>query len=220
MPSKKDLVKYNEKYGDIPRDCLDRLYQLLDDLNDKQMVTLRENLKDNEETIWKSVSFIFYFVPKATPRARYTGFGGHFYVSDAMNNQRLMQSYVKQHLDDFPMITTACRFYCDTYFPTPSAMTKEEKVRAELKKIRHMSKPDWDNLGKTYSDMIQNTIIMDDSIIVDAQVHKFYSTKPRIEITIEYADRYDSNYNKKIITKRKQYTDNIDKIERNRDITK
>lgn len=220
MPSKKDLVKYDEKYGDIPRNYLDRLYQLVDNMNDKQIETFKANLQDNVDTEWKTISFIFYFVPKATPRARYTGFGKHFYVSDAMNNQNLMKSYVKQHLEDFPMITTSCKFYCDTYFPTPSAMTKEEKLRAELKHIRHMSKPDWDNLGKTYSDMIQNTIIMDDSIIVDSQVSKYYSLKPRVEITIEYADRYDSNYNKKNITKRKQYQDNIDKIERRRDITK
>lgn len=219
MPSKKDLEKYGEKYGEVSRDCLDRLYDLIDNLNDKQMGTLRTNLEENEKTEWKHISFVFYFIPKATPRARYTGFGKHFYVSDAMNNQKLMQSYVRKHLDDFPMITTACRFYCDTYFPTPSAMTKEEKVRAELKRIRHMSKPDWDNLGKTYSDMIQNTIIMDDSLIVDAMVSKYYSTKPRIEITVEYADRYDSNYNMKNITKRKQYQDNIDKIEKKRDIT-
>lgn len=214
MPNKKELIQYGEKYGEVSKDCLDRIYSLLDGLNDKQLTDMRTNIQYNVDTEWKYISFIFWFLPKATPRARYTGFGKHFYVSDAMNNQKLMLNYVEEHLKDFPMITTACKFYCDTYFPTPSAMTKEEKVRAELKLIRHMSKPDWDNLGKTYSDMIQNTIIMDDSIIVDSRVSKYYSIKPRIEITIEYADRYDSKYNRKNITKRKQYIDNIEKIER------
>lgn len=214
MPNKKDLIEYGEKYGDVSKDCLDRIYDLLDNLSDRQLRDMRANIQDNIETKWNYISFVFWFLPKATPRARYTGFGKHFYVSDAMNNQKLMQSFVKEHLADFPMITTSCKFYCDAYFPTPSSMTKEEKVRAELKLIRHMSKPDWDNLGKTYSDMIQNTIIMDDSIIVDSKVSKYYSTKPRIEITIEYADRYDSKYNERNITKRKQYVDNIDKIKK------
>lgn len=214
MPSKKDLKKYDEKYGDVSRDCLDRIYDLIDNVPDSQLNTLRTNLESNLNTVWNYISFIFFFVPKATPRARSAGFGKHFYVSDAMNNSRLMEEFVSHHLADFPLITTACRFHCDTYFPTPDSMTKEERLRAELKHIRHMSKPDWDNLGKTYSDMIQNTIIMDDSMIVDASVSKYYSTKPRIEITIEYADRYDSNYNMKRITKRKQYTDNIDKIKK------
>ena len=214
MPNKKELIEYGEKYGEVSKDCLDRIYDLLDNLSDRQLRDMRANIQNNIETKWNHISFIFWFIPKATPRARYTGFGKHFYVSDAMNNQKLMQSFVKDHLSDFPMITTACKFYCDAYFPTPSGMTKEEKVRAELKLIRHMSKPDWDNLGKTYSDMIQNTIIMDDSIIVESQVRKYYSTKPRIEITIEYADRYDSKYNERNITKRKQYIDNIDKIKK------
>ena len=214
MPNKKELIEYGEKYGEVSKDCLDRIYDLLDNLSDRQLRDMRANIQNNIETKWNHISFIFWFIPKATPRARYTGFGKHFYVSDAMNNQKLMQSFVKDHLSDFPMITTACKFYCDAYFPTPSGMNKEEKVRAELKLIRHMSKPDWDNLGKTYSDMIQNTIIMDDSIIVESQVRKYYSTKPRIEITIEYADRYDSKYNERNITRRKQYIDNIDKIKK------
>ena len=38
-----------------------------------------------------------------------------------------------------------------------------------------------------------------------------------IKLTIEYDDRYDSKYNMKNITRRKQYLDNIDKV--NKDIT-
>ncbi len=153
----------------------------MDNLSDRQLTDLRCNIQNNLDTVWKHNSFIFYFIPKATPRARYTGFGKHFYVSDAMNNQKLMMDFCKKHLQEFPLITTACRFYCDTYFPTPSTMSKEEKIRAELKLIRNMSKPDWDNIGKTYSDMVQNNIILDDSIIVDGRVSKYYSTKPRMK---------------------------------------
>ena len=217
MPNKKELKEYTDKYGDVPKDHLDRIYNFLDDLNDKQLITLREDIEKNKNIEWKQVSFIFYFIPKATPRARFTGFGKHFYVSDAMNNRRLMEDFVKKNMSEFKLITTACKFNCDCYFPIPKSMSKVEKVQAELRMINHLSKPDWDNLGKTYSDMIQNTIIMDDSLIIESNVRKFYSSKPRIELTIEYADRYDSKYNMKNITKRKQYLDNIDKI--NKDIT-
>ena len=58
---------------------------------------------------------------------------------------------------------------------------------------------------RKYQVLIQNTIIMDDSLIIEGSVAKYYSTKPRIEITIEYADRYDSRYNEKSVTNRKQY---------------
>jgi Holliday junction resolvase RusA-like endonuclease len=217
MPSKKELKQYEEKYGEVTNDCLERIYNFIDGISDKQLDNVRKDIENNLNTKWKSISFIFYFIPKATPRARYTGFGKHFYVSDAMNNRKLMEDFVKNELSDFNLITTACKFYCDCYFPTPKSMTKSEQLRAEMKLINNLSKPDWDNLGKTYSDMIQNTIIMDDSLIIDGRVRKYYSSKPRIELTIEYADRYDSNYNMKNITRRKQYLDNIDKIDK--DIT-
>lgn len=217
MPSKKELQLYQDEYGKISNDHLERIYDFLDNINDKQLEGIRHDIENNLETKWKSISFVFYFIPKATPRARLSGFGKHFYVSDAMNNRKLMEKFVKQELSDFNIITTACKFYCDCYFPIPKSMNKSEKLRAELKLVNNLTKPDWDNLGKTYSDMIQNTIIMDDSLIIEGNVRKFYSGKPRIELTIEYADRYDSKYNMKNITRRKQYLDNIDKVDK--DIT-
>lgn len=217
MPNKKELKLYQDEYGKVSNDHLERIYNFLDGVNDKQLTGIRNDIENNLNTKWKSISFIFYFIPKATPRARLSGFGKHFYVADAMNNRKLMEKYVKQELSDFNVITTACKFYCDCYFPIPKTMNKSEKLRAELKLVNNLTKPDWDNLGKTYSDMIQNTIIMDDSLIIEGRVRKFYSSKPRIEITIEYADRYDSKYNMKNITRRKQYLDNIDKVDK--DIT-
>lgn len=217
MPNKKELKIYQEEYGNVSKDHLDRIYEFLDGVKDKQLKGIRDDIENNLDTKWKTISFIFYFIPKATPRARLSGFGKHFYVADAMNNRKLMEKFVKEELSDFNIITTACRFYCDCYFPIPKTMNKSEKLRAELKLVNNLTKPDWDNLGKTYSDMIQNTIIMDDSLIIEGRVRKYYSSKPRIELTIEYADRYDSKYNMKNITRRKQYLDNIDKV--NKDIT-
>lgn len=217
MPNKKELKLYQDEYGKVSDDHLERIYNFLDGINERQLVGIRNDIENNLNTKWKTISFIFYFIPKATPRARLSGFGKHFYVADAMNNRKLMEKFVKQELNEFKVITTACKFYCDCYFPIPKTMNKSEKLRAELKLVNNLTKPDWDNLGKTYSDMIQNTIIMDDSLIIEGCVRKFYSSKPRIEITIEYADRYDSKYNMKNITRRKQYLDNIDKIDK--DIT-
>jgi Holliday junction resolvase RusA-like endonuclease len=217
MPSKKELQEYKDTYGDVSKECMDRIYDFLDGISDRQLEGVRQDIENNLSTVWHTISFVFYFIPKATPRARLAGFGKHFYVSDAMNNRKLMEKFVKEQLSDFDLITTACKLHCDCYFPIPKSMNKSEKLRAEMGLVHNLTKPDWDNLGKTYSDMIQNTIIMDDSLIIEGTVRKFYSSKPRIELTIEYADRYDSKYNMKNITKRKQYLDNIDKI--NKDIT-
>ena len=188
LPSKKELKEYLEEYSKIPDDMFERLIQLSENMTNKNVNNFIENAKNNLETKWDEIKFIFYFIPKATPRARFTRCRRHFYVSDAKNNQNLMINFCKENLKDFKMIATPCKFYADIYFPTPKGMTKEEKLRSELKLIHHVSKPDWDNLGKTYSDMVQNTIILDDSLIIEGKVTKYYSIKPRIEITILFPD--------------------------------
>ena len=69
MPSKKELNDYKDTYGEIPNDCLERIYNFLDNISDKQLEGVRHDIENNMNTVWKSISFIFYFIPKATPRA-------------------------------------------------------------------------------------------------------------------------------------------------------
>ena len=51
--------------------------------------------------------------------------------------------------------------------------------------------------------MIQNLLIYDDSLIVEGISKKFYSVKPRIEITLSYMEDFDSQFNKKKILNQK-----------------
>ena len=76
---------------------------------------------------------------------------------------------------------------------------------AELGMIKPITTPDWDNLGKTYSDMVQKWLLLNDSLITEGSVSKRYSLKPRVEITITYALNYDSIYNKRVIENSKSY---------------
>ena len=133
MPSKKELKDYHDTYGEVSTDCIERIYNYLDEISNKQLEGVRQDIENNLNTKWKQISFFFYFIPKATPRARLAGFGKHFYVSDAMNNRKLMEKFVKEQLQDFELITTACKLHCDCYFPTPKSMSKSEKLRAEMK---------------------------------------------------------------------------------------
>ena len=62
--------------------------------------------------------------------------------------------------------------------------------------IYPVSKPDWDNLAKAYCDMIEGTLIYNDSLVIDGRSRKRYSIKPRIEITLSYMEDFDSQFNK------------------------
>lgn len=215
MPSKKELREYGEKYGDISNDLSERLVFLFDYLkiNLKNITNIKNTIKKHKKAKWHEINLVIYFVPKATPRARYSGFTKKFYVSDAKNNSDIMKAFVKQNMKEFPLITTPCEFHCTTYSPTPiNAMSKEEIILSELQYINLLAKPDWDNLGKTYSDMIQEHLILDDSNITFASVRKLYSIKPRIEVKIRFMEKYDCKYNMKKVKNRKQYKDRIDRI--------
>ena len=58
--------------------------------------------------------------------------------------------------------------------------------------------------------MIQNTLIYDDSLIIEGISKKFYSIKPRIEITIKYMEDFDCLFNRKKIMSK------IDKLNKER----
>ena len=77
--------------------------------------------------------------------------------------------------------------------------SKIETILAELGYIRPISKPDWDNLGKTYSDMLTDVLILDDAHVVDGRCSKYYSLHPRIEMDIKYQLKPDSKYNERKI---------------------
>lgn len=193
--------EYKELYGDVPKDSLDRLSYLINSLNIKKNAnTIFDRIKYISNIKWSKISFIIYLKPKATPRARYNGNTHIFYVKDAAINKKLFKKFAKKH--NFQKIETPVKFKCVSYFPIPKSMNKIEQLLAELGFVRPITKPDWDNVGKTYSDMIQQDLLSDDSLIIEGISKKFYSSKPRVEIFIEYMDEHDSIYNEtKVISK-------------------
>lgn len=146
----------------------------------------------NKDDKWNKLSLVFNIEPKPTPRPR-LGRYGVFYVKGAKENKKFFLDYVKTH--NLPFITTPCRFEVRSYLPIPKSMSKKEKELAEEGSVRPISKPDWDNLGKTYSDMVNSILIYDDALIIEGVSKKYYSKKPRVEIDIEYMREHDSKFN-------------------------
>lgn len=199
---KKVEAEYKKEYGHIPRRDDEIFRDLLNNtnLNKKSRSILFDRINHNLNLEWETLDFIIYLLPKATPRPRHNIARNIFYVSGAKDNRHLFEKFmIKQ---DLPLITTPCKFRCISYFPIPKSMNSLEKILSEMGLIRPISKPDWDNLGKTYSDMIQDSLLYDDSLIVEGVSKKFYSSKPRIEIHMEYMKEYDSEFNEKKIRKK------------------
>lgn len=197
---KKMEKEYNIEYGSIPRDKLERLNYLLKDLKlSKCKINVYDEIKRIIRIPWKKISYTLYLLPKATPRPR-SGKNGIFYVKGAADNKKFFEEFVKNK--DIHLITTPTKFHCRSYLPIPKSMNSVEKVCAELGFIYPVSKPDWDNLGKAYCDMIQGLLLYDDSLVIEGTSQKFYSVKPRIEVDIYYMEDYDSSFNRSKIIKK------------------
>lgn len=203
---RKNLEKYIDEYDDISTSSWDRIVNYLSKKVKKKSLfkDIYEHIKRIDSIKQESIRVIIYAIPEATPRPR-MGLYGHFYVKNANSNNRYMELVVNSESDICNLITTPCTFHVDIYQPIPKSMNIIDTVLAELGLIKPITTPDWDNLGKTYSDMVQKHLLLNDSLITDGSVSKRYSLKPRIEITITYLVNYDCQYNKKVIEHSKSY---------------
>lgn len=68
--------------------------------------------------------------------------------------------------------------------PIPKAFSKKKALQAEQGLLRPTTKPDVDNYLKGIKDALKNVIWKDDSQIVDVHTAKFYSNRPRVEVSV------------------------------------
>lgn len=191
--------RYRELYANLPDDYdaqvefIKSHYNIKDDEVNK-LIDIISNIK------WETLKFSFNVIPQPACRPRFTS-GGIVYVEGARENW----VYVNKIIQEVPIIHTACKLLIESYYPIPKSMTAAEKILAQMKYIRPVGGGDWDNLGKTYSDAIQKTLIINDNIIISGTSEKYYCVKPRVDITIEYQVDYDSKYNRKRIESSTMY---------------
>lgn len=217
----KIIDEYAEKYGDIPDTQSDRLLYIKNSykIDDDKLKTAISEIESIEE---QHLHFTIPLVPTPSPRPRYSFKTKHFYVSgagdmhkymdDFMKDEELLVEYTAPDPDEFAefvkyvsdqvgIICTRTRLEVTTYQPIPtSSQSGIEIYLAEMGLIRPIQNPDWDNLGKTYCDMIQGRLLLNDNIVADGVVHKYWSIKPRIIIDLSYQNAFDCKFNYNKIT--------------------
>lgn len=203
LKRQKTYKEIYEKFLDVPKDKKERLDYIYKKLKvkDKDLEKLKEEIDKIKKVKRKSkqiLNLTFYIVPEGIARPRKGRYG--FYVPNISKFYNCMNDYLEQHKELYDLnIISECKLDLQYYLPIPSDMNKIQKLLAEFKYIKPIKKPDWDNLGKG-SDMLHN-IMLDDSLVVDGRVRKFYSFKPRIEVRIVYYSSYTNSYHKKYILK-------------------
>ncbi|MBG0964113.1 RusA family crossover junction endodeoxyribonuclease [Bacillus sp. SRB1LM] len=71
------------------------------------------------------------------------------------------------------------------YKPLLKKFSKKKRLEAEQGLIRPATKPDVDNYAKGILDGLNSVLWRDDNQVVDLHVSKWYSEKPRIEVTVK-----------------------------------
>lgn len=208
---KQKQQEYEQKYKNIPLDYKERLDYMCDiyNISEKKM---EEILQVRSATInhlyYKDVKVVVLLEePEGKKRPRYTlsrfnynqiAKASNFirvYSPDAISDSKYLKELVDEELDGLnQFIYTPCIVEFHAYIKTPSSYSVTEKFIAEMGLDRPPVKPDWDNIGKKYSDMYNSNVWLDDSLVIKGVVEKYYSILPRVEIKIRYLNCV---YNKK-----------------------
>lgn len=216
--------EYVNKFGDIPVDYKERLTWLYEKLKitDKQAfdILCKRDLMLNSLEYYDT-QIVLFEVPEGSPRPRFRIINRSNLSNMAMSNPNFVHVYsltgkednmfMKRLMtqEDFnaldSMIFTPCIVDIYAFLKTPSCYNKEDTILAEIGIHRPISKPDWDNLGKKYSDMFNANIWLDDTLVTDGSVHKFYSVLPRIEIKLRYLNMVYNKHQYDSITHRAEY---------------
>lgn len=223
---KQKMSEYLQKYSDIPKDYNERLDYLLSlyNLSDNRMIELVDKKRVMESTMqYNSFNVVLYEDPEGAKRPRFRIVNRknlsnvakansdfiHVYSPNAAEDNAYMHRLIGSELDYLDwFIQTPCQVTINTYSKTPSYFNQVDTILAEIGLHRPIPKPDWDNIGKKYSDMFNANVWLDDQLVTDGSVHKYYSILPRVEIYIRYLNCVTNIYNYNQITNRKDYNNN------------
>ena len=208
----------------IPKDYQERINWIIDTykISDAKLKDIIDTKNKMLQQMYymPELFVVIYEIPEGSPRprARFIKSKGNNILANARSNpgfiqvysitgaadKKFMQAFKTNSDFDFleSLIYTPCSVKYDAYFKTPSIFNSKEKMLAELGMIRPLSKPDFDNVEKKYSDMYTGNIWVDDSIVIESNFNKYYSELPRIEITLRYMNMLYNKYQYKSASKR------------------
>lgn len=211
---------YLEKYSQIPVDYSERLEWMYNNynINDKKSMQILEARNQMFNFMYyRSFRIVLFEEPEGTPRPRFRLINRQNLANQAIGNSAFVHVYsLNAHEDNVFMkrlideevyelqdlIYQPCDVQYNVFFKTPSYYNSEQKILAEIGLDRPINKPDWDNIGKKYSDMYNGNVWVDDSCVVSGTVNKFYSVLPRVEINLNFLNCLYNKHQAKAMQKR------------------
>ena len=126
-------------------------------------------------------------VPKARARTFYNKKAGRvmsYTPKETMGFENKVAAYAVQFRPKEGVNLGAIRIFIEIFKSIPKSMSKKNRILAEEKKLRPITRPDGDNYEKGIFDALKGIIWHDDGQVVDCYWRKYFSCKPRVEIII------------------------------------
>lgn len=121
-------------------------------------------------------------VPQRRPEVRIWGGRAMGYDPSRPKKDEMSQQLIGQHIEllsgDQPL-----KVCVNAYMPIPKSLS--QKKQKELDGQYHIKRPDWDNIYKFYTDLLEGVAYEKDECICDTNGKKIYSFDPRVEIIIK-----------------------------------
>ena len=127
-------------------------------------------------------------IAKARPKFyRRGGFVGAYNAQETEEG-RFMQFLHMAKPEGWRVLQGPVRIEVQFLMPIPTSTSKKKKLGMVLGTIRHVKKPDCDNLLKFVKDCANGVLWRDDSQIFSLYATKFYSNNPATIILIRWED--------------------------------
>lgn len=205
------MLEYNAKYPNRTSDIetLLRAYVAQQKNPEKVIAKAKEKaVRIIEEREYEIIHILMYEYPFKTDRPR--TMNGHTWSPNAAENKAYFNKAISKIVKTIKLINTPGELEVEAYLEMPAKVPPDEVILFETKLLKPVDKPDYDNIGKCYTDMFTGILTSDDDIFWRGEIRKYYSLLPRVDIMIRYIKKHESSYIYKKLKSRKTIKEGID----------
>lgn len=205
------LAEYNAEHPYHVDDAVERVKRYFEEHNlDLDRACAKAAAKAAvilEERSYRTIHVLLREYPAGTPRPR--TFKGHTFSPNAKENKNYFRKALHSLIDELKLVTTPAEINIEAYLEMPSSVPPDEIILFEAGILSPVDKPDYDNLEKGYTDMFTDIVVIDDDIFYHAEITKFYSLEPRVDVRVSFLERHESEYIYKKLRNRKSVKEAI-----------
>ena len=129
--------------------------------------------------------------PKGKGRPRFSRVGNFTKVytdKQTLSYEALIAFFAKQAMGVTDLLETPVSVFLYVRLPVPQSYSKKRREACLSGTEKPCTKPDSDNIAKTYLDALNGVIFVDDTQVVDLHVKKLYSDKAGVDVMVMEAE--------------------------------